>query len=105
MSRPGKITCGLFFAATGRQGIKGNNPAFEKNSICKNAPNILDNYGACGGVGAHSTAIRRRLRGVGNPQNIPLCQEGQSAIDSTGKRICKIEVLPRKFALNQVYGS
>ena len=74
-------------------------------AVCKNQPTVLDNYGSCGGVGAHSRAIQRRLRAVGKPENIPFCvNDGSKVVDCQGKFICDPTALPRSVRnLGEIY--
>lgn len=102
MSKP-IAPCTTFVRSMSR-GFRGP-PQTIKNSICKNAPTVLDNFGGAGnGIGAHSNAhIRNRLRN-GCAALPPCANDGTSVIDCQGKLICNPRSLPRKVRdLGQIY--
>lgn len=83
----------------------GNFHGRTHNNKCDNQPIIIDNFGVCGGVGAHSRSVRQSIRsratrsGGGSSSSqkpCPPCVAGQSVLNSCGSYNCNTRSLTRK---------
>lgn len=102
MSDKPSRACNRFVRSSGLAGL---NPRTRNSAICSNPVISLENYGTQGGVGAHSTAIQRRLRT--GCRSLPPCSGNTPIVNADGKFNCNPATLPAGGAgrMNFLYGT